>query len=153
MRRIRLRNHDIDALDSRAASPVLTGDDDLVASSHHRRSEIPEMPIRLNIGYFFPIDYQRGARFGAPDHLDDVALQLGAVDIKHHFLFLALGHKGELIRIARIADVVLVVDGANPPEVIPRFEAGNVDGGCSGLSFDHNVSETRRRARLKIILL
>ena len=51
--------------------------------------EIPEMPVRTYVGHLFAIDDQSGARFGAADHFDDVALQFRVVHLEQHFLFFA----------------------------------------------------------------
>ena len=94
-------------------------------------SEIPEMPVRLNVGHCLAVDDQGGAGFGASDDLDDVALQLGAVDFEEHVLLLALRHQGELVGFARVADVAFIVNRAHSPEIVARIEAGEIDGGCS----------------------
>ena len=59
-----LRNDNVDALDGCSAAPVLSRDDDRVASPRHRLGEIPEVSVRLDIRYLLAIDDQGRSGLG-----------------------------------------------------------------------------------------
>src|SRR3984957_10391656 len=120
---VSLWNHHFYALYCCAATAILACDHDLMAAPDHGLGEVAEMTVLLNVGDLLAVDDQGGTGLGAADHFDYVALQLGVVDLQKHILLLALCDEREFVGFADVAQVVLLVDGANTPEIIPGLQA------------------------------
>src|SRR5215469_12585628 len=148
-----LRNDDFHALNCRAPAPILAGDYNLMTSSSHRRREVTEAPIGLNVHNLSPIDDQGRAWLGAPYYFNHIAVQLSAVDLQQHLLLFALRHQRELIRITRFTGRVTRVDRGHAPEVVAGIKPCDFNARLASPSCRYDMTEHRCVADLHVVEL
>src|ERR1700689_4557245 len=85
---VRLWNYNLDALDRRAAAPVLSGQDNGLTASRQRRGKIFERAVAPYVRDLFAVDNKRRAGLRAPADLYHVTMQLGTSDLQQHLLTL-----------------------------------------------------------------